>query len=535
MVWMHRVSLQTGLMGEMSLIHFKKHRFWICPALALALSVTAACGSSGTKGEPADFSAFLEQTNSRHEAITAREEMDVSRLQYAYGAQERGFTQEELELLTANYGASPSKGNRITYDGAMQDVDLLFKLFKYFYAGYNLLGGDEVFNQHRQELEAELQKRSADLRVSDFEALLQKNISFVQDGHVLVNGYSPLTHQTLYTTTEVELHKDEAGFYRLDKKGKKDYLLSVNGQKRLEEWVKRSVNVQGQMVYYAGVLAAETNTSLQAVLEFEGGEVSYVLRKNPLGGHPSGSSDNPEIRGSIPLVQIPTLEVIPDEQAFQEEAALLGDSKLGILDLRGNQGGTEVNVKRWLDAYKPGEYGGRLLGYLMTNYSMDATDLLLHMHEAVKAKGITRDTARIAPMLEANNFNWRMRLNSGSNSWLTDYIDQAAVEHDGILFVLTDQADMSAAELLAGKLHFQRNVVFVGTNTGGVATTTGGTPFVLPHSKISIILGNSLSTLIGSEFKEGTGLLPDLWVQGDSLEKVYKLIDYYQLEDAGVN
>jgi C-terminal processing protease CtpA/Prc len=100
----------------------------------------------------------------------------------------------------------------------------------------------------------------------------------------------------------------------------------------------------------------------------------------------------------------------------------------------------------------------------------------------------------------------------------------------GLLFVLMDNRTVSGGEWLLAALRTRGNVVFVGTNSAGMILGSSGQSIALPNSKIHLYFGTSLMLSYDERvFQEGRGFLPDIWVNGDALERVKALIDYYQV------
>lgn len=99
------------------------------------------------------------------------------------------------------------------------------------------------------------------------------------------------------------------------------------------------------------------------------------------------------------------------------------------------------------------------------------------------------------------------------------------------IFVLTDKKTSSAAEFFVEHLKDFENIVVVGTNTHGTLESSNVELGYLPNSHIEFSYGNWLRLYDEKFFKEGEGIKPDIWVNGeDALELTLKLIENYNLK-----
>lgn len=113
--------------------------------------------------------------------------------------------------------------------------------------------------------------------------------------------------------------------------------------------------------------------------------------------------------------------------------------------------------------------------------------------------------------------------NKSFNKWVTWSQPGILVDNKNIVLVLIDNEVGSAGELYVEKLRTLKNVIFVGTNTNGCALIGGDFPYKLPNSGEVLFFGAGL--ILKPNFEEGTGYMPDIWVNGkDALTRVEKLI-----------
>lgn len=103
-------------------------------------------------------------------------------------------------------------------------------------------------------------------------------------------------------------------------------------------------------------------------------------------------------------------------------------------------------------------------------------------------------------------------------------------ENDSLIFVLQDKTTVSAAEFFIRDLRTMDRVVFVGSNTFGGLLAGGIRGFQLPNSGLYFSFGTLLSPAEDGSNLDGTGYLPDLWVNPpDAQDAVLRLIGYYGL------
>jgi hypothetical protein len=227
----------------------------------------------------------------------------------------------------------------------------------------------------------------------------------------------------------------------------------------------------------------------------------------------------------VPVVACRDLTSPETCNSFISSASRLSSYEVAILDLRGNRGGSPDAVKQWLNAYDSNglsEYwfgtssmyrSGRALCYILAR-TMDAG-------------------ASYFSLWDKNNSqrNYYMQLyRTGINFYdiSRENIPLKQLKAGGLLFVLMDNYDFSAGEVMLFALRNRQNTIFVGTNSRGGLLGGTGQKVVLPHTKITFTYGSGLMFWYDERvFQEGRGFMPDIWVSGDALERVQKLITYY--------
>ena len=131
----------------------------------------------------------------------------------------------ELEPNTILINNKIKRPGLLSEKKILNDVDYLFKLLKYGYAGYKYFGGDSRFNKARESIIAEVKERSIlnFLTVKTFSKIIYKHLYFIQDLHFALDGRSPGKRLQYYTSNLYSFHKDKKGYYTY-LEGKKAYL-----------------------------------------------------------------------------------------------------------------------------------------------------------------------------------------------------------------------------------------------------------------------------------------------------------------------
>ncbi|HWR19627.1 MAG TPA: S41 family peptidase [Clostridia bacterium] len=490
----------------------------ICCILVVLFLLLSACASGS------DFDTVLREANALHKAqLNMVPESSIHDFIPSLLETDVGFTEEELVSLTKSLNQSFNGEKRVTLTQAKQDVDLLFRVLHYCYGAYEYFGGDEVFDEAKDAVLNDLGALGNAFEVRDMETVLRNNLAFIQDGHFYMN-YSPLPEMQSYFSTEELIFQLDKGGYFAQVDGEKQYLLSVDGNTDLEDYMKLSIGSDGWLTYRLGMLSDTNLRSKLINAAFEQTTVSLMLNNAAdAQSYDQTLAYSEDWKGEVPVVACRDYTQEDAFRSFVSAAIRLREEPVAILDLRGNGGGDGGAVQAWLNNYDyngiaKNLYGkgafyissraaGYLISYNLSSYSFPTKssdkyyEVLMNLYQrGMNGHILMKDDAK----LRWNNPN-------------------------GLLFVLMDSDTMSGGELLLAALRTRGNVVFVGTNSAGMILGSGGQNIALPNSKIHIGFGNSLLLSYDERvFQEGRGFLPDIWVSGDALERVKALISYYQ-------
>ncbi|MEA4848743.1 MAG: S41 family peptidase [Clostridiaceae bacterium] len=485
----------------------------LCVLSLLCLLDISGYGDIGQQG----FYGAVEEINERHAVETlCIPHVNIKDYTPAMKAREVGFTAGELDSMT-DYGRYKGAASRLTYEQAAEDAELAFRVFKNCYGAYFYFGGDEAFEKAKDQVLLDCERAGENLTVGILQEAFRKNLSFVKDGHFWIGGEPVFTKAVYYSNEETIFMKDEKSYYT-EQNGEKRYVSLVDGSGAVEEYMKHSINDEGMLVYRLGILSTEEKKTAEVV--FEDGIEKFALLSPKL--EIQNIKNNTYYSGyKVDNVSVAEIRSFMDEQSgrqFVGSARTIKNSRVSILDLRGNSGGMSKYVTDWLDIYDPAlsEYaGGSIFAYRRSR----TADYLRY-----RSLGAYLSKQEAALLLSGYRI--------GSNFWETG--ETQAFERSrssNILFVLVDSRTFSACEWLIAALRNKDNVIFVGTNSGGGLMGDSAIKIVLPGSRVNIQCGFGLRFYYDETvFSEESGFCPDIWVSTDAMGHTMNLISYYGLE-----
>jgi len=393
---------------------------------------------------------------------------------------------------------------RISQNEMLDDIDFLFRVLKYGYAGYSLFGGDDRFGQSKGEMiknveqNARIDNGQPSLVLGEFLDLVRDKLSFIQDGHFAVGGERFHNHHQMHLSHDLEFFKNEEGYY-IREGTEKLFIERVNNSKP-EEYLKLSLSDSGKLVFKLVVLSPEEKP-YPVTLEFKGNKSRELIL------NPAQTSEFLEVpfehyeKEGIPVIVNRRLSHRNEEQLndFIASAKDLENKEVSILDLRGNPGGSDFFASEWIKSYTSREPG----------YAQGYIDLT------------TRTTQALQP--------GQQRFKPTPKGWSEiNYSTPKTISNDRYLLVLIDNRIGSSGESFVRMLKQVENVVLIGSNTAGVKTVGNVTSFSLPNSGIDIQLGTTLFLELDLDLIEGRGYKPDIWVEPqNALDLALKFIDNY--------
>ena len=404
--------------------------------------------------------------------------------------------------------------SEISREDALEEIDFLFKMLKYGYAGYGLFGGDETFARSKEKIKEEIRELEV-LPIAEYRAIIIENLSFINDGHFRIGNQALFTRHHFHYSREIDFARDERGFYTISE-GENNYLDSVNG-KDPEEYLKLSLNEEGKLVYRLAKVTPGDGWPYPVTLSYADNrrpEEEVNLFPIQSRGFDRVIYDSYEKDG-LPVVVnriAPGLEEA-ERKRFTEGAKELKDAKVAILDIRGHVGGSDMYGRGWVKNYTSSLRTPARGGVYVDLRTQTAQQFLVRWNEGL---GLDAGWAR-------------SRFSPVAGGWSDiNFSNPRFQKNDRYLIVLIDDNNASAGESFVRFLKQVENVIIIGSNTSGVSTVGNVGTFFLPTSAIPIQMGVSIFLGLDLEIREGIGIEPDIWVDPrGSVELAVKFANNY--------
>ena len=412
---------------------------------------------------------LLAETNAAHQAINNEGLRSHFTLRQPVDENGEPISTSELDAeMHTYYTDDPEPYDPylvLTREQMIEDVTYLFDALYTCYGNYDRMGGQPVFDAAEQAILEECAQLTT-LQVKEFQQLLLSHLDFVKDAHFQIQNQSPNSLWYAFFFREVAFYEDNGQYVTADHKT----VASVEGYDDLTELFKRSISPEGEIVWYPVLLLDINFCDEVLIVHYTDGSIQ-ILQSEPYQAFPTIDPNAiPELRdiNGIPVLQVNHMKNSSDsswEEAFLGGAERLGNSKVGILDLRFNSGGKSALIGEWLKTYAKTQ---------------------------VPANSIFRYAFTGEQLLSARD------------TW---------VENDNLLVILTSKNTASASEWLIDAAYNLENVLVVGENTCG-ALIGNVLEVQLKNSKLVANIGNKENIIPSNDnyFEEYRGFYPDLWV-----------------------
>ena len=396
----------------------------------------------------------------------------------------------------------------LTHEQIKSELDYLFNLMKYGYAGYGYFGGDTAFNAMKQEMEIALSAMNDPVSTGDYvnRLLVPYLRLIISDGHFTIADSGISVPTCYYTNPGVYFYKD-GGQFTTTIDGVKYKLADDDNESRL----RPTLDTDGKLAYALGIMLssrayfARYNVSLENSQTGETVSKPVVLTRTPLDYYNDLSNDvyTESVYEGIPVLTNRSLSAADSEvlDAFAETGIKARDNPVQILDLRGNAGGSDAYASKWIQNYT-GTAPTSSWFYSTTQSTETAHAISDHFGGA-----LLENSTWTQPSLEP----WQKLPNKN------------------LLIVLIDGLCMSSGEAFVEYLREVENAIIVGVPTSGCLqfANVGGTS--LPESSLYVQFGATLSVPKDLSTYEDNGFAPDLWVApGESLDRVVKFVQQLQ-------
>ncbi len=402
------------------------------------------------------------------------------------------LTENELKNLRT---VKNVKG-QISYEEAMYDIDIFFRMLKYSSARYDFNGGDEAYYAAKVRIEDRIkQYENKKVPVYTLAQIMSEEMGFVKDNHFKINSFQVFyknNSQTLKYQTYLSnlfFGKDDQGYYLLENPAQY-YVSCSNEDVMMVPYLSKDGSIVHTLVLYCPPVRVPSQTEIK--LTEDSVNISW----------------SPTIESSVVFQSNDYIEVENIAYCnFQDEpeidlyqiGAKARSKDIIIVDLRQN-GGQHC--------------GGFFLGLLR--------------HPAYQAKvGFERRTMLSHPSEIKYGQECSVVIEATPEEVLSSPGKISNCKN--LIIALVNNKTGCASEDFTNYIRFINNSIIIGTNTmghldggsGGEGINNGIDGFnrYLPNSGIKVTNDNGFALYYDNQDLTGKGFLPDLFVSdtGDDL------------------
>ena len=455
-----------------------------------------------------DFDAFVEERNAvRRASIEEKFTKEFIKTNGPDFREDLDIVSEEEAALLLDTPMNFSLQQPCAKADILEDVDLLFRVFKSFYGPYYYYGGDEAFGAAKVHIEEEINAASGKLTQEDMVAIVSKNLSFIKDRHMNIGP------ELLCETNKIAVHdfyvkdlwfyEDDVGYYT-KKEGRKWYLSSVGNDENVDGYLKITIDEKGQLCYMLGLTVPvdDIRLTVDEISLCRGERIASIpIAWTEFSRRADYSlEETVTVKDGIPLVETvsqPLRDYSGEEEETQQNRLRnMGKDILTqdiiILNLNSGCG--------WQSLFETIDH---------------------RIHELTMFK-LSKTAERLG--------RWNMPWKEGHyGAYVVRYYGGKWGENDTLVFAVQDQNNFSASESTIADIRTIENVVLVGGSTGGTAGPSAATnqQMVLPKTGLPVHFGASL--IIHSGYTEdGYCFEPDIWVDpNDAVGAIYRMCQFY--------
>lgn len=269
--------------------------------------------------------------------------------------QKLGIPEQKLDYISNALEENPNLEktvDSISTEAAVEDVQFLFDVLQYSYAGYSYFGTEDIWKDRENRIISSIKMHDTDLTQEELVQILRINLAFIQDSHFKINYASSVIHSEFYYNDTMEIEEDHSGYYVKDG-NQKWYMKSVDDDENVADYVKPSLNVEGKICYYLGILDTRFYSRVNVV--FQSGDQQHETSIRVSHSEPQvNQNENAYSYQSIDGIPVITMERMYKKDSedssveeFVESGNIISGQKLAILDLRGNTGGQSWGADAW--------------------------------------------------------------------------------------------------------------------------------------------------------------------------------------------
>lgn len=417
-----------------------------------------------------------------------------------------------------------------TKEELIEDLDYLIDLLKEVSLDYERVGGDDAFKRFRKKVIKDLEEREPNGLVGlDLERAIARWIYFLKNNHFWFGAYAsgPLDNRIRF----IERYGDYPDDYRwmyyqahfmcqnltFQKVGK-DYVCYENNLKlNVDQATEDDIEIvpcwtdNFELIYRLHYFGRTAKDRPQTVV-FKGKkktEVAPVWVMTDLMGIDMAAAGYPvgELKtiNDVPYVNMCDLAFDEDDEKlykkYEKMGKKMGKAKLGIIDLRNNEGGYEDYIQHFI------------AGLTGEDYTKIHNTQIYVSSEMPDNYVVERDKSKPRRF---DHYKHKLYLTIGN---------EEMYELPGLIVVLVNSNVASAGDLAVDYLKHLSNSLIVGDASNGVIVSSGGLPYLLPNTKMMFMIPDDHRIWDPEYYEEGRGFEPDIWMMSDYLD-LRHLADY---------
>ena len=401
------------------------------------------------------------------------------------------LTQEEIDALRNLEREYP---NTITYKPAKEDVELFFRTLKYTYGAYFYFGGEEKFDKAQQEVMKKLKGKNK-IDIMHLRLILRDALAFVKDAHFQIAGLGiNEKYKYEYFYSDKFFSKDDKGFYK-QVDGKKWYYKScTNKNASIEPTLTKNGDLKYSLVLFCPKGKTDLHDSITLKCDYQNMGMSiHWTQQEALKNSSLKQEFVFEEAGGISYISIRNFLNYNDQEIYkqyEETAFQVKDSKLIIYDLRANGGGWSKYGINWVKNFTGTE---------------------------PKVNSIRSDRYTA---LDENRY-----MPQGSEKYAYEKSNGLVLENNIPIILLVDDMCGSAGEDTIRHIKSMKNVIVIGSNSGGYQLCGNVGTYSLPNSNLFVSIPVSLQFNYEMKNIDGKGYEPDIWCNPkDALNAAYNFI-----------
>ncbi|MCA9424725.1 MAG: hypothetical protein KC994_06600 [Candidatus Omnitrophica bacterium] len=434
---------------------------------------------------------------------------------------------------------------------ALQDLLVLERVIKQGYSGYDVLGAEGMdWESFFQGLARDVATRE-DWRQSEFLDLLRGYLQRIPDLHFGVfdrGQWLPARQPERVFLTGIRVRKEgaaplivvEAPRGHSETVGSE--LVTIDGETSSDFLFETLPGKSGARDYYLGKWSTESEPAPVGieVKTPEGKSVQWKQELHSPGVRLKSSSGRPFRLTYIPFprIEIRTFSALVglDLDQFRESAERAKDFDSVVVDLRGNQGGSDRYAREWLETLFGAPAKGWNISELVSPVTLQGNVLLhqwllSHARNGAEKKEIGGRLAYAIEQLDqAEKESIERHWEKFSGESMSD--PQTNQPFNGKLVLLVDSNTSSSAETFVLMARQFPQTVVLGENTHGMARFGEIKLYRLPNSGFWIQAGSKHFEDPSGRFEEGRGFLPDYWLEtSDPISGILERLDTAIPED----